>query len=119
MILAIDVGGTNTRLALLDTARGEPCLSAATTYRSRNHSSLEESVARLLSERPVSVTAAGVGVAGPVQEECAVATNLPWAIDARVLAGQLRLPRVGLFNDVQANAWGIPVLPESDFLQLN
>ena len=120
MILAADVGGTNARIALLDAQGGQrPAVRVLETFPSRAHQSLEQIVARFLSANPSRIEAACVAVAGPVSEECAVVTNLPWKIDAKELARRLSLPHVGLINDVQANAWGISALSEQDFVSLN
>jgi glucokinase len=45
--------------------------------------------------------------------------NLPWVVDAGELAGMLGLAQVALINDLQANAYGIPLLGEEDFAVLN
>ena len=47
------------------------------------------------------------------------ATNLPWVVDAKTVAKRLRLKRVGLINDLEANAYGIAVLQSKDFVILN
>ncbi|MFZ2444907.1 MAG: glucokinase [Syntrophobacteraceae bacterium] len=47
------------------------------------------------------------------------ATNLPWVVDSKIVAKQLRLKRVGLINDLVANAYGIGVLQSKDFVILN
>jgi glucokinase len=44
---------------------------------------------------------------------------LPWTVDASCLAGELKLPSAMLINDLEANAWGIPSLAESDLVALN
>jgi glucokinase len=119
MILAADVGGTNTRLALLDAERGGSRLRVFARYASREHASLEQIIATFLHAHPAPVRAACIGIAGPVKDERAVVTNLPWAVDARELARVLGLPHVGLINDAQANAWGIPALSPADFFTLN
>lgn len=46
-------------------------------------------------------------------------TNLAWSVDAASLASALRLPRVQLLNDLEANAWGLPLLGPDDFHVLN
>src|ERR1700689_1332088 len=46
-------------------------------------------------------------------------TNLPWVVDSRHLAQELKLDRVDLINDLFANAHGIALLQESDFVVLN
>ncbi len=114
MILAGDVGGTNTRLAVLEISGGLRVVRLA-TFRSREHATLEQMIDAFLADRPEAITAACLGVAGPVKGGRAVATNLPWAADAGALATRLGLPTVGLINDLEANAWGLSMLAPSDF----
>lgn len=65
MILAGDIGGTNTRLALVDGDERKP--AALEVYPSGAHSSLEEMVRDFLAAHPATPAAACFGVAGPVQ----------------------------------------------------
>ena len=78
-------------------------------FRSREVPGLEGPVETFLAGR--RVLAAGFGVAGPVRDGRCEATNLPWVVDAALLAGQLALPRVALVNDLFANALGLAELP--------
>jgi glucokinase len=57
-----------------------------------------------------SIEAACFGVAGPVIDQAAELTNVPWRVDARRMAAELGLPRVSLLNDLQAMAYAVPVL---------
>ncbi len=119
MILAGDIGGTNTRLALVDPAGGALHIVAEETFPSRERTSLEAAVAEFLSLHPCKLTGASIGIAGPVRNGRCEATNLPWVVDSRTLARRLRLKRVGLINDLEANAYGIAVLSSKDFVVLN
>ena len=118
MILAGDVGGTNTRLAWFEVSRGSLVPGVTRTYPSQQHASLAEIVATFLREAPGKLGHACLGVAGPVREGRVVATNLPWDVEARPLAAQLGLDHVLLLNDLEANAWGLAALPETDFAVL-
>jgi glucokinase len=118
MILAGDIGGTKTNLALFNGERRQPHRLA--TFRSREHDGLEPMVEAFLAEHPVHVGAAAFGVAGPVRGgTVADATNLAWPVDGPRIAGLLGLPHVGLLNDLEANAWGIGALGPEDFAVLN
>ena len=119
MILAGDIGGTNTRLALV--AGGDDHLSLAeeATFPSREYANLEAVLERFLSSRRLPVERACFGVAGPVRHGRIDATNLPWVVDSRSLARQLGLEAIGLINDLEANAYGIAVLEAKDFAVLN
>ena len=120
MILAGDVGGTKTRLALFDADRSSGRLRdhAERTYPSRDHTSLEEIVARFRRDVPADIDGAAFGVAGPVRDGVCVTTNLPWVVEARSLATLLGLPRSGLLNDLEANAWGLGELRAEDTITL-
>jgi len=119
MILAGDIGGTKTRLALF-TAVGERLESLAEEiFPSREHGGLDEIVRTFVSKQQVSVTHAGFGVAGPVKHGRCETTNLPWVVDARQLAGQLGIASVVLINDLEANAYGVAALEAKDFVILN
>ena len=119
MILAGDIGGTNTRLARgAPDAAGRLRLFDAASYPSREHAGLEEIVERYRGEHPGPVEAASFGVAGPVRGGVVRTTNLPWIIESGRVAGRLGLPSVGLLNDLEANAWGLAGLGPEDLLIL-
>src|ERR671936_685329 len=112
MILAGDIGGTHTRLALFDGDPHEPL--ALTIYSSREHSGLEEIVAAFLAEHPADLDCACFDVAGPVRNGRVKTTNLPWIVDARQVADNIGLPSVELVNDLAATAYGIAELTPAD-----
>lgn len=114
LILAGDVGGTNTRLALFEPVKGRLAASALEIFPSRAHAGLGEIIAAFLHSHRARVASACFGVAGPVTDGRVAATNLPWKIDAR----RLGLPKVELLNDLAANALGIAELSPSDFRTL-
>jgi len=119
MILAGDVGGTKTRLALFETeSPGRLRARDERTYPSREHRDLQEIVARYQREVPAPIERAAFGVAGPVKDGVCVTTNLPWVVEAKSLAALLRLPVAGLLNDLEANAWGLGELGDEDTLTL-
>jgi len=61
-----------------------------------------------------SIDAACFGVAGPVAGGVADLTNVPWHVDANDVARILGLPRVTLLNDLEALAYALPVLMDSE-----
>ena len=117
MILAGDVGGTNVRLALIEVEGGKLARKDEKTFLSRDVPGLEQPVEEFLAGRRVA--ASGFGVAGPVRNGRCEATNLPWVVDAAVLAKSLALPRVALVNDLFANALGLGELGPADFAVVN
>jgi glucokinase len=119
MILAVDVGGTNTRVALFERQKGRLKRRAEKTYPSRDHPGLESIIQLFQQEHPGRPACASCGVAGPVRDGRGATTNLPWLVDSTRLADRLGLERVGLINDLEANAWGLPELDEDDFVELS
>jgi len=115
MLLAGDIGGTKTILALVEDRK----IFRRETYPSARFASLEEMVKTFLGGLPREITRACFGVAGPVLDDVCRATNLPWVIDARHLERELELPRVALVNDFHALAIGITELSPSELATLN
>jgi glucokinase len=118
VILAGDIGATNTRLAWFGVADRALVRGAVRTYPSQRHAGLGEIVAEFVRDAPAAARCACFGIAGPVREGRAEGTNLPWVVDSRQLAETLALDEVILLNDLEANAWGLATLGASDFAVL-
>lgn len=118
-ILVGDIGGTHTRLAIIEAAGGQFHFLAEEIFPSREEPSLESPLRKFLSKFSHPISLASFGVAGPVRSGRCEATNLPWVVDSREAARKLGLPRVGLINDWEAGAYGIDALEEKDFEVLN
>jgi glucokinase len=116
VILAGDVGGTKTNVALFDP---DLTLLDERQFRSADHGGLEEIAVAFLAETGARPAAATFGIAGPVVAGRCQTTNLPWTVEAASLAREIGVPSVGLINDLEANAHGIAALSASDFLVLN
>jgi len=114
MILAGDIGGTKTNIALFSPKDIYRPKSLA-TYKSRENPSLETIIADYLNKHPEKIDRACFGIAGPIINNRCEATNLPWVIDAKVLSKKIKGKPVWLLNDLESNAWGIQVLKKSDF----
>lgn len=115
MILSGDIGGTNTRLALVDKDdAGQFQLGQLRTYPSRSYQGLHEIVEQFLREHPASVEAACFGCAGPVKDGCCATMNLTWIVDQRELAEALKIPHVRVINDLEAMAYGVACLQAKD-----
>ena len=117
MILAGDVGGTKVNLALFDFIDGNLKHARDRQYPAKEYSGLEEIVKEfVISEK---VTAACFGVPGPVRDGRLRLTNLPWTLDSRELAGDLKIDYVFLINDLQANGYGIAELGSDQIFTLS
>ncbi|MFW6051564.1 MAG: glucokinase [Myxococcota bacterium] len=117
-ILAADVGGTKTVLAVYqDDPDTGPRELRSQQFRSADFPDIAPMVRRFLEgDRPVD--RAGIGVAGPVVNDTCRATNLPWELDARRIETDLGIPRVHLVNDFAAVALGIRSLAPDDLVVL-
>ena len=127
MILAGDIGGTKSNLALYHVREQEYQQIARSRYESREFSSFEAIISKFLSEIPDGakeigagqIAAAGFGVAGPVIDRRVKATNLPWTVDAAALAKQLSTEHIVLLNDLEATGYGLALLSPSEIVTLN
>ena len=144
MILAGDIGGTKTNLALYEWSmeRTEPL--RLESFHSRDYASLEEILTEFLnppipsaatvesesaeserddkggrSREPISLAAACFGIAGPVIDNNSHTTNLPWIVDGATIAEKFAIPRVQLLNDLEATAYGILWLRSDELAILN
>ena len=109
-ILSGDIGGTSTRLALIEVDRDSLDLLHYASYRSLSYPGLHEIITEFTQQHALHLDAACFGVAGPVLEQRCITTNLPWHIDAHEIRSILNLREVSLINDLEAIAWGIPAL---------
>jgi glucokinase len=119
MILAGDMGASKTRLALFDTENEKLEPELEQEYLSAQHDSLESIVAEYLQAHSVKPKAACFGFAGPVRNGQALATNLPWKVSVKDLSKSIGTERVQLLNDLEANAYGIACLDESEFCTIS
>src|SRR5580693_1388478 len=119
MILAGDIGGTNARLALFESAGGKLNETIGETFPTRQYKTLEEIVAKFIATHPAKIEHACFGIAGPVRDGRSETPNLAWVVDARSLAQAAGVPILRLINDLEANAFGIATLTEKDFTVLN
>jgi glucokinase len=111
VIVAGDIGGTKTNVGLFEVTGGQPRLLRSASYHSSEYPGLSPIVAAFLGEEAnPPVQAACFGIAGPVIENRVTAPNLAWQIDGALVAGEVKVPRVLLINDLVATAEGIPLL---------
>jgi glucokinase len=118
MILAGDIGGTNARLALFDVRNGQFNLVTATIFPSRNYSGLDQIVSEFVQTSGVRPAQACFGVAGPVTNGEVETSNLPWKIQSRRLAAELKINKALLINDLEATGWGVGALSANDLVAL-
>lgn len=119
MLLAGDIGGTKTLLAIFMDSSQLAAPVAEASFPSAEYESLEAIVEQFLTEHHYPIERACFGVAGPVIDGRANITNLPWRMDEREMQQRLNISVVRLLNDLAAIATAIPILQPADLLTLN
>jgi glucokinase len=120
MIVAGDVGGTKTALALFAEEGGGLRRVREAVFHSQEHGALEEILAAFLRGGAGGPLTAGCfGVPGVVLDGKVTTTNLPWTAEEQGLARALGVPRVKLLNDLEATAYGMLYLGPGELAALN
>ena len=119
MLLAGDIGGTKTVLAIISSDQGPRAPLARAEFPSAGHPSLVALVQEFLATGGFDVDRACFDVAGPVLDGRSTVTNLPWVLDETELTRELGLTSVHLLNDLHAIAIALPTLGPDDLHTLN
>ena len=115
--LAGDIGGTKTRLAVIEVNGAQVLIKRDAVYPSRDYAMFEDLLGDFMTGANIPRHAA-FGIAGPVEGRVVQTTNLPWHIDADALQRQFGLAHCTLINDLEATAYGLPALDTDDLLTL-
>ncbi len=118
LVLAGDIGGTKTKLAVYQPKDGPRRPLAEGTFASTDYPSLEALAGEFLDGKNWSIARACFGIAGPVTNGRVRVTNLDWVDDESSLSAALKTP-VHLVNDLVATAYAIPHLDGKDLLELS
>lgn len=119
MLLAGDLGGTKTNLAIYSADSGARYPLAEANFTSAKYSGLVEICNIFLEKVDIPVKKACFGVAGPVVNGEANITNIGWDLSETQLAEALELDAVYLINDLASIGNAIPHLAEVDVLTIN
>ena len=114
MLLAGDIGGTKTNLAVYAAESGLSAPLAESTFPSGRYSSLEALIDDFRAHTHLPFESAVFGVAGPVVDGKATVTNLPWRMEEAGLERALGVKRVKLLNDLESIANAVPSLEAKD-----
>ena len=120
MILAGDIGGTKTNVALFEEDAdklGAPITQQS--FPSKQYDSLDAIIKEYIAAHPAEVKYACFGIAGPVVGGRVETPNLAWKVDGNVLAQTIGVERVDLINDLEATAFGIEGLKDAQLYTLN
>lgn len=116
LILAGDIGGTKTNLALFD-EQGN--CSDQIRFASQHYQELQVLLQEYLQKVGKKVDFATLAIAGPVKKGVGVATNLAWVVNAAALSAALNIPHLFLINDLEANAYALDILPKENLLEIH
>src|SRR5271166_5529723 len=119
MLLAGDIGGTKTLLALYAPASGGRQPVAEAEFHSGSYPGLDTIAREFLTRQNQIAEYACFDVAGPVIGGRAHLTNLPWDMDEAALRQSLGLRRVILLNDLKAIAYAVPRLQPTELHCIN
>jgi glucokinase len=119
LVLAGDVGGTKTNLALFARDERGTRIRREATFKSSEARDLSTLVGRFVDGGSEPVSAACFGIPGPVSRGRSRTTNLPWVVSEDELKTRFGWSRVHLLNDLSATAHGIPALDRRRFSALN
>jgi glucokinase len=110
-ILAADIGGTKTNVALYHASDNGLTMVKDQRYVSKDHPSLTDIIRDFTGGKlPDRISAA---VAGPVIEGKSKLTNLPWLLDSKAMSQDMKIP-VCFINDLEATAYGMAGLREDE-----
>jgi len=119
VILAGDIGGTNTRLGIFSMGKARPAMEAFKVYSSRDSARLEDILEQFIQTTKVTISGACFGIAGPVAKGRSQTTNLPWEVSERRLIKRFNWPQVRLINDLGAMAQAVAVLDSTELQSLH
>ena len=122
LILAGDVGGTHTRLALFDRIDGDLRPLHRESYESARFDGLASVVRRFLEDgldgsdkRP---SHACLALAAPLHDDRWSFPNLDWTVEPETLRKEVGLESLRLINDFDAVAWAIDQLEAEELVEL-
>jgi glucokinase len=115
-ILAGDVGGTKTNMALYRVNADGVSMLREGRYASQEYTSLTDIITQFTgNEWPNRICMA---VAGPVTDGKVQLTNLSWQLDSKAMSIALKTP-VSFINDLEANAYGLAGLQTTDLAAIH
>src|SRR5215471_20466351 len=118
IILAGDIGATKTHLGLYRAAGGGLTRTHDHIYPTQDFPSLEAMLSDFIKDHQ-QITAACLGVPGPVIGRFAHPTNIGWEIHEQSLSTVLHGATTRLINDLAATAYGMLHLEPAEVVELH
>src|SRR5687767_13999110 len=98
LVLAGDIGGTKTHLALFSVEGERQRAETSRIFQSKRYSGLLPVLREFLAGDHPAIDASSFGIAGPVVDGKVKTPNLPWVVDSSELSNALKLESVALLN---------------------
>lgn len=117
MILAGDIGGTKTLLAVYEYVNKTWECVKKQQFASGDFDTFGSLLTEFLENEKIATVC--LGIAGPVINGICNTTNLPWILKTNEIAQQTGTDKVFLLNDLEATAWGVLNLSPQNFVELN
>ncbi len=107
-ILIGDVGGTNARFAIIDSAESEA--SEPKIVRTASFANIDDAIETILEGVDNRPSSAVIAIAGPVDGDEIALTNCPWVVRPKIMFGSLGLSDIVVLNDFEAQALAVVAL---------
>ncbi len=115
--LAIDIGGTNIRLGLLESGSYFP--SYIEQFKINEFATLADVISLFLSKAPNhQIEACAVAVATPITGDLIKLTNYDWQFSIAAVRQQFGWQRLKVINDFTALALSLPLLETNELVQI-
>jgi len=118
IILAGDVGGTKTELAIFDSA--QPHLAKfEMRFINKEQLSFEAILKHFVQLSNQTIDHVCLAVAGTIINGRCAMPNIDWVLDEQQIKTLLDINKVNLINDLESTAYGVLVLPIDKFMVIN
>jgi glucokinase len=118
MILAADIGGTKSEVAIFPGTGTDKRALVLERYVNAQFSNIDTILEDFLAKVDQPPRRACLAVAGMVSDDKARMTNLPWEFDCRRLEKRFGFSRVVLINDLTAVGSSLAMLEPGDLLEI-
>ncbi len=122
IILAGDIGGTNTTLAVVGEKKSKYTLIVKCAFKSQQIDGLNDPIKEVIAtarrkNSSLKIDLCCISAAGPVENNHCQMTNCKWAIDGKAIRKLVKVDTL-VINDFLAVGYGIPTLEVNDPKQI-
>jgi glucokinase len=116
-VLVGDIGGTNARFALIESAQSEPVSFA--NVQTSDFANIDIAILEaILPQTKARPKTAILAIAGPISGDEIELTNCPWVVRPWVMMDMLGLKEIVVINDFEAQALAVASLGKEHLLQI-